>query len=287
MFRTDYFPREEFEQLVDATYLLAGAAQAPDLFGETPQRRKAISAVRLRTLMLLMRWSGLRIGDAVTLERSRLIGDSLLLCQAKTGEPVYVPLPSEVAENLREIPPGNIPNPRYFFWNGRCAISTAVKYWEDAFRELFKIADIRKPDGTAKWCHSHMLRDTFAIELLLAGVPIDQVSRLLGHSSIKTTEKHYAPWVRARQEQLENSVRQAHLVQGITKSARKADPAKRTKRSNVTKDAPKPANLQFEEHAIRCAPCRDWSNSKTGSRVCDEGHRLLTPPAQPPGKKAA
>ena len=128
---TDYFPREEFERLVDATYLLAGAAQAPDLFGETPQCRRAISAVRLRTLILLMRWSGLRIGDAVTLERSRLIGDSILLYQSKTGEPVYVPLPPEVAESLREIPPGNTPNPRYFFWNGRCMANSAVSEWEE------------------------------------------------------------------------------------------------------------------------------------------------------------
>jgi len=45
--------------------------------------------------------------------------------------------------------------------------------------------------------------------MLLAGVPLDQVSILLGHRSIKVTEKHYAPWVRARQEQLENSVRRA------------------------------------------------------------------------------
>ena len=54
-----------------------------------------------------------------------------------------------------------------------------------------------------------MFRDTFAVEMLLAGVPLDQVSILLGHRSIKVTEKHNAPWVRARQEQLENSVRQA------------------------------------------------------------------------------
>jgi integrase/recombinase XerD len=54
-----------------------------------------------------------------------------------------------------------------------------------------------------------MFRDTFAVEMLLAGVPIDQVSMLLGHSSVKITEKHYSPWVRARQEQLERSVKQA------------------------------------------------------------------------------
>ena len=54
-----------------------------------------------------------------------------------------------------------------------------------------------------------MFRDTFAVELLLAGVPIDQVSLLLGHSSVKVTEKHYAPFVKARQEQLAQSARKA------------------------------------------------------------------------------
>jgi len=54
-----------------------------------------------------------------------------------------------------------------------------------------------------------MLRDTFAVEMLLAGVPLEQVSMLLGHKSVKITEKHYAPWVKARQEQLAASVRKA------------------------------------------------------------------------------
>jgi integrase len=54
-----------------------------------------------------------------------------------------------------------------------------------------------------------MFRDTFAVELLLAGVSLDQVSLLLGHSSIKITEKHYAPFVKARQQQLEISARMA------------------------------------------------------------------------------
>ena len=54
-----------------------------------------------------------------------------------------------------------------------------------------------------------MLRDTFAVEMLLAGVPLEQVSMLLGHKSVKITEKHYAPWVKARQEQLAASVQPA------------------------------------------------------------------------------
>jgi len=52
------------------------------------------------------------------------------------------------------------------------------------------------PDG-----HAHRFRDTFSVGLLLAGVPIERVSILLGHQGVRITEKHYAPWVRERQEQ--------------------------------------------------------------------------------------
>jgi integrase len=57
--------------------------------------------------------------------------------------------------------------------------------------------------------HAHRLRDTFAVELLLAGVPLDRVSVLLGHSSIRITERHYAPWTRSRQEQIEADLKAA------------------------------------------------------------------------------
>jgi len=55
--------------------------------------------------------------------------------------------------------------------------------------------------------HAHRFRDTFAISLLLKGVDLANVSVLLGDSSIKVTERHYSPWVKARQERLEADVR--------------------------------------------------------------------------------
>ncbi len=122
-----------------------------------------------------MRWSGLRIRDAITLERHRLHGDSLLLYQAKTGTPVYVPLPEFVVEDLVNVPPGPKPNPRYFFWSGNGHPKSAVADWQRSYRRLFELANITRPDGEKKRCHPHMLRDTFAVEMLLAGVPIDQV----------------------------------------------------------------------------------------------------------------
>jgi integrase len=54
---------------------------------------------------------------------------------------------------------------------------------------------------------SASIRDTFAVSLLLKGVSIGIVSTLLGHRSIKVTERHYSPWVKARQDQLETEVR--------------------------------------------------------------------------------
>jgi hypothetical protein len=44
-------------------------------------------------MVLLLRYSGLRIQDAACLERARLNGGKLLLYQQKTGMPVYCPLP--------------------------------------------------------------------------------------------------------------------------------------------------------------------------------------------------
>jgi len=72
--------------------------------------------------------------------------------------------------------------------------------WQRSLNRLFELGGV--PDA-----HAHRFRDTFSVELLLAGVPIERVSILLGHQSMRITEKHYAPWVKARQEQLEADVR--------------------------------------------------------------------------------
>ena len=62
-----------------------------------------------------MRYSGLRIGDAVTCERERLVKSKLFLYQAKTGTPVYCPLPPVVIDALNQVEGSN---PKYFFWTG-------------------------------------------------------------------------------------------------------------------------------------------------------------------------
>jgi len=60
--------------------------------------------------------------------------------------------------------------------------------------------------------HTHRFRDTFAVGLLEKGVSLESVSVLLGHQSVKITQKHYSPWVKTRQEALEKEVLHALSV---------------------------------------------------------------------------
>ncbi len=48
---------------------------------------------RLKALTLLMRYTGLRIGDAVTLGTARVTDQRLFLYTQKTNVPVLCPLP--------------------------------------------------------------------------------------------------------------------------------------------------------------------------------------------------
>lgn len=122
-----YFTNSELETILNAC----------ERYGKSVVDRQ-----RMRAMVLLMRWSGLAIRDAVCLERARLDNHNRLILQrAKTSEPVYVELPSKVAEELRNVPTGLHGNPKYFFWTGVGLSKTAVSDWERSFRRLFKLAD--------------------------------------------------------------------------------------------------------------------------------------------------
>lgn len=162
-------------------------------------------AASVRALVQLMRWSGLAIRDAVTLRRDEIVFDKakalhrIVTSRQKTGTHVSVPIPKPVAKELFAALNGN---PVYVFWTGQGTETTCVSHWQEDFRKLFRAAGIVARGNML----SHRLRDTFAVDLLEKGVPLEEVSKLLGHESIKTTEKHYSKWMKGRQDRLDSLV---------------------------------------------------------------------------------
>jgi integrase len=190
--------------------ILAACAELPDNYGKVGGE----NGRRARALVLLLRYSGMRIGDTVTCAVDRLRGDRLFLYTQKTGVPVNVKLPPFVVEALETI--SRVSN-QYFFWTGEGKPDTATGNWRRTLRALFRLAGIKNG-------HPHRFRDTFAVELLMSGVPLERVSVLLGHTSIRVTEKHYAPWIRARQEQLEADLERSWATDPIVLAETKGTP---------------------------------------------------------------
>ena len=173
------YTQEEFERVIKAC-------------DKYPRKHHAI---KLKALVLLLRYSGLRITDAVTLTKQRITNGVLTLRTAKTGTPVRLPLHPDALAALDRIQTYH-----YYFWSGDGKTKSCVGDYQRAFKRLYELAEVENG-------HAHRWRDTFAVELLLKRVPIADVSVLLGHQSVKITEKHYSPWVLSRQEQLEDTVR--------------------------------------------------------------------------------
>jgi integrase len=171
--------------------------------GVVRRRDPAIWATRVRALFQLMRWSGLAIMDALTLRRDELIHNEakgiyrVITQRTKTGTNVTVPIPPDVAQELLSV---QNDNDAFFFWSGEGSKKSITGNWGKRFIvPAFRAAQI-ECDGHMR---SHRLRDTFAVDLLEKGVPLEEVSKALGHKSIKTTERHYAKWVEGRQDRLD------------------------------------------------------------------------------------
>lgn len=151
------------------------AAAARKIEETQPQDRD--NAHRLRALILLLRYSGLRIGDAVSCSVERLADGKLRLYTQKTGTHVHCPLHDFVVKELGSIPKMS---ERYWFWTGNGKLQTAVADWQGRLLDLFEgmqveefaqankvTVEVARKQLEAKGCkiadgHAHRFRDTFA-----------------------------------------------------------------------------------------------------------------------------
>lgn len=161
-----------------------------------------------RAYLLIMRWTGLRASDTILFDPARirtidLDGRQVHVYgtyQMKTSEWVDCPIPPEVAAAIAAAPhlsdAGLFIPPRYSRTDPRTIANSLHSGYLKPLSTLSGVTNI----------HAHRFRDTFAVRLLEAGRPLEIVQMLLGHNSIKTTEKHYSPWVKSRREMLVREV---------------------------------------------------------------------------------
>jgi len=168
---------------------------------------------RIKALVLTMRWTGLRISDAVVLTSDKIKGDVLYVRTKKASTSVQIPLHPELTEALSKLEPYD---GGYFFWNKRtdgAKPSTPQGNFSNQLAEIFQNAGVESDAHHV----SHMLRNTFAVHLLEKGVPLETVSLMLGHKSVTTTERYYADFSRGYMDRAETKVRKVWaLAEGET-----------------------------------------------------------------------
>ena len=191
---------KQFVHLLDSVRKLNGQV--------TDQQRN-----KLRSLILLMRWSGLAVRDALCIERSRFEpnGDDffkLFLRRAKTGHPTFATLRADVVE---QIFAGANPTGRYLFTDAVPTTEKGMDYlvrsWGYLFSKLDEVADLKDSDGQPYHFTSHSLRHSFVSWALNHGLPTEDIATLMGDSP-QIVLQHYSEWIQGRQQRLDERLKQ-------------------------------------------------------------------------------
>jgi integrase/recombinase XerD len=162
--------------------------------GTTPR------ALRDRALVELLYGAGLRVGEAVSLERSSVqLEERLVRCVGKGAKERVVPIGREAADSLRRYLSRGRPHldrrhrPELFL-NARGGGLTR----SGVFLILRRLAE--KADLEPGRVHPHLLRHSFATHLLEGGADLRSVQEMLGHADLATTELYTHVSDRRRRE---------------------------------------------------------------------------------------
>ncbi len=156
-----------------------------------------------RLLLELMLETGLRVGDAIRFNPAALtrgehlwVYTFLMQKRKKTEKPK--PVEAYLTDRLKtaiDTCEWLSPTLPFHFGDSKNPAYLANEVYE-------RMQTIGERCGVSD-CRPHRLRDTFAVRALLRGVQLDDVSRALGHSSVKVTEGYYARWTAGRKARLE------------------------------------------------------------------------------------
>ncbi len=178
---------------------IAAILKACDEFGRHPYER-----LRAKALILLLRYTALRIGDALQLSRDKIRDGYLEIRTEKNGEPVRLPVPPRLVAALDALPlpKGAAPGCPYYFWNAVGSVRALKNTGHRMLDVVFKKSEVRD-------AHSHRFRHTLATEMLSHGATYEDVAAVLGNSPA-IVRKHYARWSRGRELRLAYFLEQVH-----------------------------------------------------------------------------
>ena len=142
-------------------------------------RDRAMILVLLRTGMRIGELLSTKIQDIKLRERRILIHES---AKNRTGRVVY--LSDDARTALKKWIKIRSQNPKYLFYGHR-GRQLSYEAARAAFNKYTKKAGVCKKGYTL-----HCLRHTFASELLSAGMPLESLQYLMGHSSIAVTRRY-------------------------------------------------------------------------------------------------
>src|SRR5207248_573218 len=157
-------------------------------------------ALRDRALVELLYGAGLRVGEAVGLERSAVdLEERIVRCLGKGSKERIVPIGREAVDALRRYLARGRPHldtrhrPELFL-NARGGALTRA----GAFLILRRLAAAAGLE--ANRVHPHLLRHSFATHLLEGGADLRSVQEMLGHADLATTELYTHVSDRRRRE---------------------------------------------------------------------------------------
>ena len=157
-------------------------------------------ALRDRALIELLYGAGLRVSEAVGLERAAIdLEGRLVRCTGKGSKERIVPIGREAVEALRRYLARGRPylDKRHrpeLFLNAKGGALTRA----GAFLILRRLAESAGLDPER--VHPHLLRHSFATHLLEGGADLRSVQEMLGHADLATTELYTHVSDRRRRE---------------------------------------------------------------------------------------
>lgn len=176
-------------------------------------------------LLRLMYETGLRRSDAILFRPDLIVttplGGMYSRPQFKTGGMVTCFLSEDLAKALRALPRmkwrGSPDEPgagRYPFYDGSMKDQEGYmnSHLNRPLRELGSLLGIQVKGDKKSSLRPHRFRDSFAVNMLSAGLSLEHLSRLLGHKDISTTQRYYAHYVPKVQEAVEAAQAAARLL---------------------------------------------------------------------------